>query len=245
MADILAISSHPDDIELSVGGTLLKARDQGHSIALCDLTAGERGSRGTRETRREETSRANSVLGISDADRWNLGIPDGGIDNSPENVLKVVRAIRHFRPKVMLFSWEHDRHPDHEHGNRLIRQAYFDAGLVHTETEWEGEPQKPHRPDRIYCFFHTYERTPDFIVDISAQIDRKLEAIASYGTQFTVPGRSHGSVEGPQTFISGESFMTAVLARMRHWGFMIGVDYAEAFVTVGGPVKVDDLMTTV
>lgn len=245
MADILAISAHPDDIELSVAGTLLKARDQGQSIALCDLTEGERGSRGTRQTRREETSRANRVLGIGDDDRWNLGIPDGNIQSTQENILKVVRVIRHFRPKVMLFSWERDRHPDHEHGHRLIRQAYFDAGLTNVESQWEESPQQPHRPERMYCFFHTYERTPDFIVDISAQIDRKLEAIAAYGTQFTVPGREAAhNIEGPQTFISGQGFMESALARMRHWGFMIGVEYGEAFTTVGAPLKVNDLLQT-
>lgn len=246
MADILAISAHPDDIELSVSGTLLKARDQGHSIALCDLTEGERGSRGTRQTRAEETLRANRTLGITEADRWNLGIPDGNIEINPENILKVVRVLRHFRPRVLLFSWERDRHLDHEQGHRLIRHACFDAGLVNVESTWEGEQQKPHRPDRMYCFFHTYERTPDFIVDISGQIDRKLEAIAAYGTQFTVPGhaREH-EVAGPQTFISGQEFMESALARMRHWGFMIGAEYGEAFVTVSGPVKVNDLLDTV
>lgn len=245
MVDFLAISAHPDDIELNVAGTLLKHADAGRTFAICDLTEGERGTRGTRETRREETRQANRVLGIDDAMRWNLGIPDGNIEVNRENILKVVGAIRHFRPKVILFSWERDRHPDHERGNQLVREAYFDAGLTNVETEWKGEKQLPHRPDRIYCFFHTYERTPDFIVDISDQIDRKLEAIAAYATQFTLPGRTpERTTSEPTTFISEAEFMESALARMRHWGFMIGTRYGEAFTTVGGPLKIGDLLST-
>src|SRR5512133_2691028 len=103
MADILAVAAHPDDIELNVGGTLLKACDDGYSIALCDVTQGERGSRGSGDLRLRETQAANRILGISDADRWNLNIPDGAIDLTPDNVLKFVRCIRHFRPRVLLF----------------------------------------------------------------------------------------------------------------------------------------------
>jgi len=244
MIDILAISAHPDDIELNVSGTLLKEADAGRTFAICDLTEGERGSRGTRETRRQETARANGVLGIGDDRRINLGIPDGDIELSQENIVKVVRVIRHFRPKVLLFSWERDRHPDHEHGHRLVREAYFDAGLRNVGTEWEGTLQEPHRPERMYCFFHTYERQPDFVIDISAQIERKLRTIAAYDTQFTLPGHSEREHNGPGTFISHPEFIESALGRMKHWGFMIGAQYGEAFVTVAGPLKVNDLLDT-
>src|SRR4051812_13110630 len=106
MPDILAISAHPDDIELNVAGTLLKARASGRTVAICDLTRGERGTRGTMELRAEETQRANRALGIADENRWNLKIPDGNIEVNEENRLRVVRALRHFRPRVLLFSWE-------------------------------------------------------------------------------------------------------------------------------------------
>lgn len=244
MVDILAISAHPDDIELNVAGTLLKASADGRTFAVCDLTEGERGSRGTRETRREETRSANRILGIDESRRINLGIPDGNIELTKDNTEKVVRVIRHFRPKVLLFSWERDRHPDHEHGHRLVREAYFDAGLPHVKTEWGGEPQSPFRPERMYCFFHTYERQPDFIIDVSAQVQRKIQAIAAYETQFTVPGHTTQEHDGPQTFISHPGFLEFALARMKHWGFMIGVDYGEAFTTVSGPLKVNDLLDT-
>lgn len=246
MADILAISAHPDDIELNVAGTLMKARDAGRSVAVCDLTEGERGTRGSRELRHEETLRANRVMGIANEDRWNLRIPDGNIETSPENVLKVVRAIRHFRPSVLLTSWDRDRHPDHPDGNALVRRACFDAGLTLVRTEHEGTEQAPHRPKKIYCFFHTYETTPDFVVDISDYIERKLAAIAAYSSQFTVPGFEPEETRNePATFISGTDFMEAIIGRMRHWGFMVGVQYAEAFATVGGPLLVDDLLHTV
>jgi N-acetylglucosamine malate deacetylase 1 len=246
MADILAIAAHPDDIELNIAGTLLKAGDAGRTFALCDLTAGERGSRGSAETRREETRRANAVLGIDDESRWNLGIPDGDIAISKENILAVVRAIRHFRPTVLLFPWEKDRHPDHEHTHRLVREAYFDAGLRHVETEWQGRRQEPHRPERLYMFMQRYETTPDFIVDVGDQYQRKLDAIGAYSSQFTIPGREREQRPGePETFVSSTEFMEYYISRMRHWGFLIGAKYGEGFCTVSGPVKVNDLLDTV
>jgi bacillithiol biosynthesis deacetylase BshB1 len=246
MVDILAIAAHPDDIELNVAGTLLKSRDEGRTIAVCDLTAGERGSRGSEELRREETRRANAVLGVDDATRWNLRIPDGDIAITKENILKVVVAIRHFRPAVLLFPGERDRHPDHEHAHRLVREAYFDAGLRHVQTEHDGAAQEPHRPERIYTFVQRYEREPDFIIDISAQFERKLDAIGAYSSQFTIPGREREVREGePETFISSPEFMEYYIARMRQWGFLIGARHGEGFNTVSGPVKVPGLIETV
>lgn len=246
MADILAIAAHPDDVELNVAGTLLKSQDEGHTIAICDLTAGERGSRGSAELRTAECARANAVLGVDASTRWNLGIPDGDIEITKENVLRVVRAIRHFRPSVIVFPGERDRHPDHEHAHRLVREAYFDAGLRHVATTHDGVPQEPHRPERIYTFTQRYEREPDFIIDISEQFERKLESIAAYSSQFTIPGRDREVREGePETFISSPEFMEYYIARMRQWGFLVGGRYGEGFNTVAGPVRVAHLLATV
>jgi len=246
MADILAIAAHPDDVELNVAGTLLKSRAAGRSIAICDLTAGERGSRGSADLRRAECDAANAVLGVDASTRWNLGIPDGDIAVSKENILAVVRAIRHFRPAVLLFPGERDRHPDHEHAHRLVREAYFDAGLRHVHTEHDGVAQAPHRPERIYTFIQRYEREPDFIIDISEHFERKLDAIGAYASQFTIPGRERQVREGePETFISSPEFMEYYIARMRQWGFLVGGRYGEGFNTVSGPVKVEGLMETV
>jgi bacillithiol biosynthesis deacetylase BshB1 len=245
MVDILAFAAHPDDAELCISGTLLKARSLGRSIAICDLTQGERGTRGSMDLRYQETERANAVLGLTHETRWNLGMPDGGIETTKESVEAVVRAIRHFRPAVMIFPWEKDRHPDHERAHRLVRQAYFDSGLRHVETHFEG-PQEPHRPQRLFTYLQRYERTPDFIVDISDVIDQKLEAIAAYSSQFTVPGRQPEERLGePATFVSRPEFMEYMIARMRHWGFLIGATYGEGFCTVEGPMKVRDLMDLV
>ncbi len=245
MIDVLAVAAHPDDIELHIAGTLLRTADRGGTFALCDLTQGERGTRGSMRTRQEETGRANRVLGIDAALRWNLEIPDGDMRIVPENVNRVVRAIRHFRPSILLFPAQHDRHPDHENAHRLVREAWFNAGLRAVVTEHDGKAQEPFRPERGYTFFHAWEGTPDFIVDVSEQFDRKLEAIAAYSTQFTLPGREKGENSGePQTFISGEGFMEYIIARMRRWGFMIGAQYGEGFCTAGTPLKVRDLRDT-
>ena len=246
MADILAIAAHPDDLELNIAGTLIKSAESGRTVALCDLTRGERGTRGSAKLRAEETAQASRIMGVDDADRWNLGLPDGGIAVTDQSVLEVVTVLRHFRPKVLLFPWERDRHPDHERAHELVRRAYFDAGLRHVETRWNGEKQAPHRPERLYTFMQSYERTPDFIVDITAQFERKLDAIAAYSSQFTIPGRTPAtSSNEPETFISAPDFMEFAIARMRHWGFMIGTRYGEGFCTVSGPVKIDDLVATV
>lgn len=245
MIDILAIVAHPDDVELHIAGTLLRTADLGGSFAICDLTQGERGTRGSATLRSQETERANRALGIDSSLRWNLGIPDGDIRVVPENVNKVVRAIRYFRPSIILFPTPQDRHPDHQNAHRLVHEAWFNAGLRAVITEHEGEEQTPFRPERGYMFFHAWEGTPDFIIDVSDQFERKLEAIAAYSSQMTVPGRSVADNSGePQTFISGEGFMEYIIARMRRWGFMIGAQYGEGFVTIGNPLKVRDLRDT-
>ena len=247
MVDILAVVAHPDDAELNIAGTLLRTADQGGSFAICDLTRGERGTRGSAALRAEEADNANAALDIDTDRRWNLEIPDGDIQITPENVNKLVRAVRHFRPSILIFPWTQDRHPDHENTHRLTREAYFNAGLTAVQTTGiDGNPQLPHRPKRLHTFFHTWETKPDFIVDISNQFERKLQAIAAYESQFTLPNRgpSQTSSQEPATFISGEDYMEAIIARMRHWGFMIGVKYGEAFRTVGSPLKVSDLRHT-
>ncbi|MGE3800369.1 MAG: bacillithiol biosynthesis deacetylase BshB1 [Candidatus Kapaibacterium sp.] len=244
MIDLLAIAAHPDDVELHVSGTLLKTVDLGGTVAICDLTRGERGTRGSGELRAEETRQANRAMGIDEANRWNLGIPDGDIRITEENILSVVKALRHFRPRILLFPSQHDRHPDHENGHRLIREGWFNSGLTAVESEFDGVPQKPHRPELLLMYAHSWEFEPDLIVDISQQFERKMEAIAAYSSQFSIPGQtSTEDTDEPQTFISSHDFMEYIIARMRRWGFMVGGKYGEAFQKLGGPLKVDDLRT--
>lgn len=244
--DILAIAAHPDDVELHIAGTVMKAIAQGHRVAICDLTAGERGSRGSRQLRQQETAAANKILGIPEGYRVNVEIPDGDIQLSPENVLKVVQVIRAFKPQVILFPSERDRHPDHEAAHQLACRAYFDAGLRAVASTHNGQAQSPHRPARMFMYSHSWEDTPDFVVDISDFFERKLDGLAAYGSQFSVPGRTvEDPAMGPQTFISGNDFMEYSIARMRRLGFQIGARYGEGFQTWGGPLKVENLLTTI
>ena len=245
LTDILAIAAHPDDIELYVSGSLMRTAEHGGSFAICDLTRGERGTRGSVETRNQETAAANKVLGIDASYRWNLAMPDGGIRISEESVLHLVQAIRYFRPRILLFPSASDRHPDHENAHRLAREAWFNAGLHAVETTYENQTQEPHRPDIQLTFCHVWEFEPDIIVDISNQFDRKLKAIAAYSSQFTFPGITATDNEldsqEPETLISGTDFTQYLIARMRRWGFMIGTEYGEGFQKLGSPIKLNDL----
>jgi len=243
MPDLLAIVAHPDDAELNVAGTLLKHADAGGTFAIVDLTRGERGTRGSAEIRAQEAAAASRVLRLDPSLRWNLEIPDGAITSSDEHVARVVTAIRHFRPKTILLPYQQDRHPDHEDAHHLVRRAVFESGLVARVTEHNGQTQVPYRPQDCYAFFHTYETPPSVLVDITSQFERKLDAVAAYASQFTIPGRSPDYEGGePHTFISTSDYIDALIARMRHWGFMAGVTYAEAFVTLNGPPLVDTLV---
>lgn len=245
MIDVLAFAAHPDDAELHIAGTLMRTADLGGSFAICDLTRGERGTRGSSDLRAKETHQANLVLGIDESLRWNLGIPDGDIRVTPENVELVVRAIRYFRPSIVLFPCERDRHPDHQNAHRLVHEGWFNAGLRAVTSEHDGEEQMPHRPERAYAYFHAWEGTPDFIVDIDDQFTRKMDAIGAYASQFTMPGSAlRGDQDEPATFISGEEFMEYMIARMRRLGFMIGARYGEGFATIGSPLKIRDLRDT-
>ena len=241
--DILCIAAHPDDAELHCGGTLLATAAQGGTFAICDVTAGERGTRGSAETRRRETEEACRRMGLEGSRRVNLGIPDGSIRITEENITRLVTTIRHFAPDILMIPSAEDRHPDHGNTHRLAREAWFNAGLPAVTTTLDDIEQKPHRPGTLLYYDHAWEGEPDVIVDISPYFDRKLDALAAYGTQFHVPGRDDtgDSIEGPATFISGPEFMTYMVARMRRYGFMIGTEYGEAFHHPTSPVPLNDI----
>jgi len=245
LTDLLAIAAHPDDIELYVSGSLMRTADLGGSFAICDLTRGERGTRGSAETRGKETEEANKIMGIDASRRCNLEIPDGDIRLNEENRGRLVQAIRHFRPRILIFPSVSDRHPDHENAHRLVREAWFTAGLSTVETEYQGRPQEPYRPDIQLTFCHVWEFEPDMIVDISDQFERKLATIAAYSSQFTIPSVNTNSdtncSQEPETLISGENFMEYLIARMRRWGFIIGARYGEGFQKLDSPIKINDL----
>lgn len=220
--DILAIVAHPDDVELSFGGTLLAHQRMGYKTGIIDLTKGELGTRGTPEIRASEAKKASEILKLSVRD--NLGLPDGFFGNSKENQLEVVKQIRKYRPKIVITNAIYDRHPDHTRGSQLVETACFIAGLKAVETEWEGKKQDFHRPDRLYFSIQSTAHEPDLLVDISDVIEERRDAINAFKSQFFDPNSNE-----PETFISSEGFMSMLESRARDWGQRMGVTYAEGF----------------
>ncbi len=233
--DVLVIGAHPDDVELSCGGTVAKLVRQGHSVGLVDLTEGEMGTRGSREIRAAEAAEAGRILGI--ASRDTLRIPDAGIENTRENILALVRLIRQHRPDVLLIPHSVDRHPDHEHAHILAREAWFYAGLRKIETEFGGKPQEAHRPRSYYHFMQWFEFPPSFIVDISETFDVRIEAMRAFRSQFYDPSSTE-----PGTILSTPEFLELIRTRAEYYGDKIGVKYGEAFFSPA-QIPVPDLFT--
>lgn len=220
--DVLAIGAHPDDVELSAAGTLLKHRAMGYSTGIIDLTQGELGSRGTKETRKAEAEAAAKILGLSA--RVNLKMADGFFTHSEENLLLLVQQIRRFKPEIVLLNAVTDRHPDHGRGSKLASEACFLAGLCRIETSWEGEEQEAHRPKAVYHYIQDRYLKPDFVVDVTDFVEQKFDSIKAYKTQFWDPNSSE-----PKTPISGEEFFEFLRGRMAEFGRSMGAQYAEGF----------------
>jgi bacillithiol biosynthesis deacetylase BshB1 len=226
--DVLAIAAHPDDVELCAGGTLIRMADHGLRTGIFDLTRGEMGTRGDAETRLAEACAAADVLGLTW--RGNGGLPDNGLTNTPEHREVIVRVIRETRPRVVFINAPSDRHPDHGHAATLTLDALFYSGLAKLETG-----QEPWRPKHV---FHYMQDRPVFeptlVMDISDVVERKNKAILAFSSQFLAkPG------DGPQTHISSERFFKFIEGRSRHYGHMIGVEFGEPFLHVGGPLPMD------
>jgi bacillithiol biosynthesis deacetylase BshB1 len=233
MIDILAFAAHPDDIELSCSGTIMKAISQGKKVGIVDLTQGELGSRGTIETRYEEAAEASKIMGIDV--RVNLRMADGFFEINEENKLLIVEQIRKYRPTIVLANAIEDRHPDHGRASQLVSEACFLAGLRRVETFYEGEIQEAHRPKAVYHYIQDHYIQPDFAVDVTAFMDRKVECIKAYKTQFYDP-----TSKEPTTPISGAEFFDFIKGRMMQFGRPIGAQYAEGF-TVERIPGVEDL----
>lgn len=231
--DILAFAAHPDDVEISVAGTLMKHIALGKKVVIVDLTQGELGSRGTIETRYEEAKNASEIIGISE--RVNLKLADGFFEVNQENKLKLIEQIRRFKPDIVLANSLSDRHPDHGRSSLLEADACFLAGLAKIETTWQGIKQEPWRPKAVYHYIQDVHLKPDFVVDITPFVDRKIEALKAYKTQFY----SADSKE-PVTPISGSEFFDFLKGRWMDYGRSIGVLYAEGF-NVRRPLGIEDL----
>lgn len=220
--DILAIVAHPDDVELSFGGTLLTHQKMGFKVGVLDLTKGELGTRGTPEIRAKEAEEAGKILKLSV--RENLGIADGFFENNKENQLKVAAQIRRFQPKIVITNAIYDRHPDHGRGAELVETACFVSGLKAVETKWEEKTQQAYRPEKLYFSIQSTAHEPDLLVDISEVIEERRAAIQAFKSQFFDPSSSE-----PETFISSQGFMNMLEARAIEYGQRIGVQYAEGF----------------
>jgi bacillithiol biosynthesis deacetylase BshB1 len=227
--DVLAFGPHPDDIELGCGGTLLKLTDLGYTCAFVDLTRGEMGTRGTVETRAAEAAAAAKILGATV--RENLELPDGSVRNDYESRRKVVEVIRTYRPKLVFVPYYEDRHPDHYHASELIYEASYAAGLRRFET---GQPS--FRPDKVVYYMRWHEFEPTFIVDITDQYERKMEAVWAYASQFNPPGRvatdSAGAAD-PQTRLTTPEYHWKLEHRMAYYGSLIQSRYGEGFLIRG------------
>jgi bacillithiol biosynthesis deacetylase BshB1 len=227
IVDVLAIGAHPDDIELGCSGTLLRMQSLGYKIGMIDLTRGEKGTRGTAEERKHEAEAGLKVLGFEF--RENLDLGDQRVMDTHENRVKVVECIRRHKPKLVMSHYPHDRHPDHEGGGLLVKQAMFLSGAGNFEAKGEI-----HVPKRLFYWLSHWVFEPNFYVDISEFYQKKLEASRCYTSQFHNPNSTE-----PPTYISSPEFWDNLEARHRYFGTKIGVKYAEGYL-IRDPLKIND-----
>lgn len=218
--DVVAFGAHPDDIELSCGGTVAKLVSEGTRVAIVDLTRGELGTRGSAELRDREASAAAEILGV--AHRTNLGLADGFFVADKPSLLKVVSIIRRFRPRIVIANALTDRHPDHGRGADLVAQACFLSGLPKVEVP--GENDAPHRPEVVYHYIQDYDRTPDLVVDITGFSEVKMKSILAYSSQFYDPESTE-----PNTPISSPEFLDHIKGRELKMGRPCGFEAGEGF----------------
>ena len=235
--DILAFAAHPDDVELSASGTLMRYVAEGKKVGIIDLTEGELGTRGTVETRYEEAADASKIMGLSA--RENLRMPDGFFEDNAENKRLIIEQIRKYQPEIVLANSISDRHPDHGRAGKLVEDACFLAGLRKIETSFEGQEQLPHRPRLVAHYIQDFYLEPSFVIDVTDYVDRKIEVIKAFKTQFYDPNSPE-----PSTPISGEEFFDFIKGRMLNMGRPAGMKYAEGF-TISRVFGVKDLFEVV
>lgn len=222
--DILAIGVHPDDVELSCSGTLLKHMAMGKKVAVLDLTLGELGTRGNAELRTKEAMASAKILGLSF--RKQLNLKDGFFENNEQSKRAIMEVIRFCKPEIVLCNAISDRHPDHGRAAQLEADACFYSGLMKIETQYEGQKQEAWRPKAVYHYIQDNYLKPDFVVDITDHYNKKKESILAFSSQFYDPNSKE-----PETPISTQHFMEAVDAKMILFGRSIGVRCAEGFTS--------------
>ncbi len=236
--DILAIGAHPDDIELSCAGTLIGQIEKGKKVGLLDLTRGEMGTRGTPEMRLEEANAAAKIMGALVRD--NAGMRDGFFTHNEENLKKIAFYIRKYQPEIILANAITDRHPDHGKAAKLISDAGFVSGLKKVEIlDEQGEPLKPWRAKVMYHYIQDRHLVPDFVVDVTDQMDKKMECILAFKSQFYDPNNKE-----PNTPISGKDFLDYQRARCATYGRASGLTYAEGY-NVQRTIAVEDIFSLI
>jgi N-acetylglucosamine malate deacetylase 1 len=222
--DILAFAAHPDDVEISCGGTILKHIAEGRKIGIIDLTHGELGTRGSGELRLQEAEASKNILGVQV--RENLGMADGFFAIDKEHKLRIVEMVRKYRPQIVLANSIEDRHPDHGRASQLVSEACFLSGLSKVKTTLDGKDQEAWRPDVVYHYIQDRYIRPDLVIDVSPYLELKLEAIRAYSSQFYDPNS-----DAPETPISRSDFFAFLRSRAKEFGRPIGVEYAEGFTS--------------
>ncbi len=226
--DILVFAAHPDDAELSCGGTIIKHTDLGYSVGIIDLTEGELGTRGSIEIRHAEAAAASKILGVKV--RENLKFRDGWFKDDEEHRLKIIEKIRQYQPDIVLANAIEDRHPDHGRAAHLVKESAWLSGLKKIETFYDGMAQSAWRPKHLYHFIQYNVLTPDFVVDISRLAERKMAAIKAYGSQFFDP-----EGEKSDTFISKPEFLKVLESKIFISGNYAHIDEAEGFMSAFKP----------
>lgn len=231
--DILAFGAHPDDVELGCSATLAKEINNGKKVGIVDLTRGELGTRGTAAIRDEEAKAAAKILGVEL--RHNMGFRDGFFQNTEEHQMEIIKLLRKHQPEVVFCNAVEDRHIDHGKGASLVADACFLSGLRKIETQYEGEEQQAWRPKDVYHYIQWKNLEPDFVIDVSGFIQKKMEAVKAYSSQFYSPQSKE-----PDTPISTDNFLESIVYRARDLGRLIGTDYGEGF-TVTRLIAVDSV----
>lgn len=220
--DILVFGSHPDDAELSCGATIAKEISLGKKVGIIDLTRGELGTRGTAEIRDEEAAEAGRILGVEV--RENLRFRDGFFSNDEKHQLEVIKMIRRYRPDIVICNAVDDRHIDHGKGSKLVSDACFLSGLRKIETSFEDEPQEAWRPKLVYHYIQWKNIVPDFVVDVTGFMDKKVASLMAYKSQFYDPDSKE-----PVTPIATKNFKESILYRAQDLGRLINTEYGEGF----------------
>lgn len=231
--DILAFGAHPDDVELGCGATVAKEISLGKKVGIVDLTRGELGTRGSAEIRDTEAAKAAEILGV--AVRENLRFRDGFFVNDETHQLEIIKMIRKYRPEIVLCNAIDDRHIDHGKGSKLVSDTCFLSGLRRIETKIDGIVQEAWRPKLVYHYIQWKNIEPDFVVDVTGFMDKKIDAVMAYSSQFYDPNSNE-----PVSPIATKNFTESIEYRAKDLGRLIFSDYAEGF-TVERYVAVNSL----